>query len=102
MGWGAVGAGFPCGARGVCCRVHGAAVCDFVLTCMCQGTLLSHGRADTSLWVGLGHTLPNGGNPTVTGSQAGDYLETPMRLGRIQTAVTKRTIGHWDVLAGGL
>lgn len=55
-------------------RVHGTDVCDFVLTGVCQDALLSHGRADTSLWIGRSHALSNGGNPTVTGLQAGDSL----------------------------
>lgn len=51
---------------------HSTDVCDFVLMCACRGTLLSPGGADASMWVGLGHAFPNGSNPTVTGSQAGD------------------------------
>lgn len=44
------------------------------------------------------------GNSTVTGPMAEDWLSCvpSAGLGRILPAVTKRTIGHWNILAQGL
>lgn len=73
---------------------------DFVRMCMSghsAPTRLSGHKPLDVPWV----LLPNVGDPTVTSSMAGDWLSCVPHAGpgRILPAVTKRTIGHWDILA---
>lgn len=49
-------------------------VCDFVLLCIHEGSLRPRSSEATSLGGARDTALPNRGNPTVTGSMAGDWL----------------------------
>lgn len=44
-------------------RIRGVDMCDFVLMCICQGTLLPHGRVVTGLWMCPGCCVAKCGRP---------------------------------------